>query len=820
MVYDFKLNEEKFRNAWNNQSCFKVDLKKHEKKWYVLEMFPYPSGKIHMGHARNYTIGDALARYRRAQGFNVLHPIGWDAFGLPAENAAIEKDLSPSAWTKQNIANMKSQLEILGLSYDWDRELATADPDYYQHEQKFFIEMVNMGVAYQKESYVNWDPVDNTVLANEQVVNGRGWRSGALIEKRKLKQWFLKISDFAEDLLNDAKELTGWPQKVIKMQEQWIGKSTGAEITFQTTNPSQNIVAFTTRPETIFGAKFCAIAPDHHIATIAAEQNQDLNNFIQQCMKEEDRVEHEKIGYLLDIKAINPINNEEIPVYVVNYVKSGYGTGAIFGCPAHDERDKEFALKYDITPTPVINEDQTNPTMINSGFLDGKTTTEARQQIIDSLQKSGQGQAKTTYKLRDWGISRQRKWGCPIPIIHCDSCGAVAEDINKLPVRISDNLQVDKQNNCLTADNAWHNTHCPKCGKQASRETDTFDTFFESSWYYAAFCSPDKNIDRECCNHWLPVDEYIGGIEHAVMHLLYARFITKLLTKMGYFSIKEPFKHLITQGMVCHKTYKDPNTKNWITPEAAALNPEAIEGPSEKMSKSKHNIVEPLSIIQQYGTDTARLFILSDNPPEIDMEWSSQGIEGSWKFINKFWNYVENHTFTQNIQSIDMPNETSGQLTGEKHKMIQDTTAHIDGKQLNRAIASIRTFFNFLSKHKDYSEYTQQQIQHSIAAIARLIEPFTPHLAEAVWEKIGGQGLLVKQPWPSFNKTFTIQQNTTIAVQVNGKLRDTFSIDMDAADELVLETALQSTKVKNLVENKEIKKTIIIKNKLINIIAV
>ena len=663
--YNFRETEQKWQQKWSEAKTFQVFENNDLPKYYVLEMFPYPSGRIHMGHVRNYTLGDLLARYKKACGFNVMHPMGWDAFGLPAENAAFERNIHPAKWTDQNISTMREQLKAMGLSYDWDRELSTCDPEYYKHEQKMFLDFVKNNLAYRKESWVNWDPVENTVLANEQVIDGKGWRSGAPVEKRLLSQWFLKITEYSDDLLKSIETLERWPDKVKLMQHNWIGRSEGATIFFNINGHDDRLEVFTTRPDTIFGASFCAIAANHPIASSLGEADAKLQDFISECNKlstsEADIETAEKRGYDTGLKVAHPfLDGCELPIYVANFVLMDYGTGAIFGCPAHDQRDLDFALTYNLPVLPVVlpknesaDEFQINKVaytgpgcIINSGFLDGLEIEEAKKAVIDALEAKGAGNKKTTYRLRDWGVSRQRYWGCPIPIIHCEDCGIVPVPDEDLPVLLPENVDFEKVGNPLENHPSWKFTKCPSCERDALRETDTFDTFFESSWYFNRFCDAKGEVafDQKSAQYWLPVDQYIGGVEHAVLHLLYSRFFTRALRKCGYLNIDEPFDGLMTQGMVCHETYKD--STGWLFPNQVTkneagefvnseTNENVVLGRVEKMSKSKRNVVDPEAIIESYGADTARLFMLSDSPPERDLEWTEAGVDGAWRYLNK-----------------------------------------------------------------------------------------------------------------------------------------------------------------------------------------
>ena len=665
--YNVKETEAKWQKTWEERKCFEVEEDSARQKYYVLEMFPYPSGRIHMGHVRNYTLGDLVARFRRAQGFNVLHPMGWDAFGLPAENAAKENKVHPAVWTHENIATMRRQLKSMGLSYDWRREFATCDPEYYQHEQKMFLDFLEAGLVYRKESWVNWDPVENTVLANEQVIDGKGWRSGANVEKRKLPQWFLKITAFADDLLTSLDGLNRWPERVRIMQSNWIGRSEGAHLQFAVVGREAPLDVYTTRPDTIFGASFMAVSANHPLAQELAADNTELAAFIAQCNRmstTEAAIETaEKLGFDTGLKCVHPvIAGATLPVYVANFVVMDYGTGAIFGCPAHDQRDLDFARKYGLPVTAVVCPDDADPAtfkvdnvaytgeghIINSSFLNGLGIDEAKSTSIAHFEGLGVGRRQVNFRLRDWGVSRQRYWGCPIPVVRCDACGTVPVPAEDLPVVLPEDIEIDVAGNPLDQHPTWKHVACPACGKPAQRETDTFDTFFESSWYFARFASPQsvQGVERAAADYWLPVDQYIGGIEHAVLHLLYSRFFTRALKQCGYVGIDEPFAGLQTQGMICHETYKSADGK-WlfptdvITSEGGALTDQkgqpVTRGRSEKMSKSKRNVVDPEAIISSYGADTARLFMLSDSPPDRDLDWTDSGIDGAWRYVNRLW---------------------------------------------------------------------------------------------------------------------------------------------------------------------------------------
>ncbi len=1004
--YNHKLSEAKWQKIWAEKNIFKFDEKSSLPKYYVLEMFPYPSGKIHMGHLRNYTIGDALARFKKMQGFNVLHPMGFDAFGLPAENAALEHKIHPETWTLKNIEQMRAELKSIGLSIDWDREVATCLPNYYKHEQKIFLDFVKNGLAYQKESYVNWDPIDQTVLANEQVIDGRGWRSGALVEKKKLKQWFLKVSDFSEELLSELKNLPGWDERVLTMQERWIGKSEGQLIDFKIFDSSEKIKVYTTRPDTLFGASFIAISPNHPVALELAEKNSELKNFIAECNRsavdEQTLEKQEKRGFKTVLQVEHPLDSSwKLDVYVANFVLMDYGTGAIFGCPTHDERDFEFATKYKLpirqvvenyekflSETDLINfsdpaiqalisslqaksknqaelaklafefvRDEINHAMddkkylsekpflkasevlsakvgfcfgksillcailrglkipcgfsdqllmfdenisdrkiihtvnaiylnnkwlrvdargnkpedvnaefggqlayparaefneidnlgiyaevskaalnlhkisntnaelidnlfaeinapkavnmedgkmINSDFLDGLTSSEAKEKVFEILSKKGVSEKKINYRLRDWGVSRQRYWGCPIPMLYLEDGSVVPVPEDQLPVELPKDVEFTGAGNPLALHPTWKYTTYK--GQKAIRETDTFDTFFESSWYFLRYISlpEDKAFDRDAANKFMPVDQYIGGVEHAVLHLLYARFFTKALKKCGYLDVSEPFKNLLTQGMVCHATYKDKATGKWIFPSDALARPadEVIVGRSEKMSKSKKNTVEPARIVESYGADVARLFMLSDTPPARDLEWSESGIDGCWKYINRLWRLVAK----PKSEKIDAD---TLRLT---HKTIAAVKDEFEKMGFNRAIAKIREFSNALEKLDSIPEF-------ALKNLIILISPIMPHLAEEMWAELGFSGLAVEQKFPKFDPSLIADDEVGIAVQVLGKLRAVIQMPKGSSKEELEKAALENENVKKFVEGKEIKKIIIVPDKLVNIVA-
>lgn len=849
--YNFRETEQRWQQQWDKQQLFKAQDNSSQPKYYVLEMFPYPSGRIHMGHLRNYTLGDVVARYKRACGFNVLHPMGWDSFGLPAENAAIENKVHPAKWTYENIDYMRNQLKTIGFFYDWEREIATCSPDYYKHEQQFFLDFLEHDLAYQKEAMVNWDPVDHTVLANEQVVDGCGWRSGAPVERKKLRQWFLRISDFSEELLESLKTLEDWPDKVRTMQERWIGKSVGLRIFFDIQGRDDTLEVYTTRPDTIFGAAFCAIAPNHPLALEIAQNNSNASAFIDECnklgMAEEIIERTEKQGFDTGLKIVHPFEEgKTLPLYIANFVLMDYGTGAIFGCPAHDQRDLDFARKYDLAVTPVIApKGETAPTieneaftdggvLINSSFLDGLDVETAKNTVCDKIEALNKGKRTTNYRLRDWGVSRQRYWGCPIPIIYCDDCGVVPVPKDQLPVTLPDDVELGMAGNPLEHHPTWKHTTCPKCGnKHAVRETDTFDTFFESSWYFARFCSPksDQGIDKEVCDQWLPVDQYIGGVEHAVLHLLYARFFTHALNKTGRLSVKEPFKGLLTQGMVCHETYKDKNG-NWLLPEQIQNEKDGViliadgspvtVGRSQKMSKSKKNVVNPVTIIDGYGADTARLFMLSDSPPERDLEWSDAGVEGAWRYVNRLWRMVMQFKNDSHAVDISEPTSLSGTLLEVKkniHKTIAGVTEDLESFHFNRAVARIRELTNSFSDLDASKPDEAFILKEGLEAALKLLQPMIPHVTEELWHQLGYEENLIDVAWPKADPAFLVDNTVTVAVQLNGKLKATIEIAKDAPKEDAEKQALADPKLQLALEGKEIRKVIVVPNRIVNVVA-
>ncbi|MBT88911.1 MAG: leucine--tRNA ligase [Spirochaetales bacterium] len=810
MEYKHLEIERKWQKEWQDSGLFLANKNTSKKKYYILEMFPYPSGRIHMGHVRNYAIGDVIARFKRASGYNVLHPMGWDAFGMPAENAAIQNNVHPREWTYANIQTMKSQLKQMGLSYDWTREIQTCDKKYFVHEQKFFLDLYDSGLAYKKESYVNWDPVDKTVLANEQVIDGKGWRSGAPVEQKKLSQWFLKITDFAEDLNNGLKTLNNWPKKVLSMQENWIGKSSGALINFQLINSTETIEVFTTRPDTIFGASFIGLSPDHPISLQLAKKNSKVSDFIKLCKSmgssTEELEKADKLGIDTSLKIIHPYTKKEIPVYVANFILMGYGTGAVFGCPAHDQRDFEFAKKYKLKIVQVVSKTKSNHKlkeaytedglMINSEFLDGLSTEEAQIKIISDLKNKELGKEAVKYKLRDWGISRQRYWGCPIPIMYLDDGTIVPVPEDDLPIELPDDIDWKQSGNPLDNHPTWKYTKCPHTGKPAIRETDTFDTFFESSWYFARFCSPNSEtmFDDEY-NKWMPVDQYIGGVEHAILHLLYSRFFVLSLNKLGKSKIKEPFDNLVTQGMVLNN--------------------------GAKMSKSLGNTVDPEEIIERLGADTIRLFILFSAPVDKDLEWSDQGIEGSNRFIKRIWSFVsKNIALTTNEFSKDFSalNEEERGLLIKIHKTTKKVTRDINNMQFNTAIASLMELLNSGYKFLEENE-NDNLVGFFLFQFLQLINPFIPHISNELWSLTRYKEENINLIWATWDEEIINKDEIKIIIQINGKTRGTLSYASNINEEAtIINDVKNNKKLFKYLENKKITRTVYIENRLLNFI--
>ena len=838
-AYNHKQIEQKWQDLWTKNDVYNIsEPKPSKKKYYILEMFPYPSGKIHMGHVRNYTLGDVLSRYFKSNDYNVLHPMGWDSFGMPAENAAFENKTNPQEWTKKNIKTMKDQLKKIGLAIDWKNEISTCSPEYYKHQQKFFIEFFKKGIAYKKESFVNWDPVDKTVLANEQVVEGKGWRSGAKIKKKKLSQWFLRISDFSDDLLSSLSNLDNWPEKVKFMQKNWIGKSIGAEIFFNVENRDNlNIKVFTTRPETIFGASFIALSFDHPFCKkfLDSAELKQFKEKNKEKISNIDKKDTEKIGFKTDFIAINPFNGEKLPVFLANFVLMEYGTGSIFGCPAHDERDYDFAKKYNLKIKAIFLNpkekefyevaENDDPLLVNSEFLNNKKMTVARQEIISILEEKKIGIKKKVYRLRDWGVSRQRYWGCPIPIIYREDGEILPVSEKELPVILPNDVNFEETGNPLDRHPSWKYTTCSETGMNAIRETDTLDTFFDSSWYFLRFCDPlnlKSGFSSKSIKDWMPVDQYIGGIEHAILHLLYSRFFMRALNKSNYNVPNEPFKSLLTQGMVCHETYKDKNN-NWIEPSEVIkkknkffmLNGEEVtKGRSEKMSKSKKNIIDPDSIISAYGADTARLFMMSDSPPERDLEWSDEGIRSVWKYLNKIFLHLKNVKFKFNEKdSFEAKSEFSSKMVKNAHKLIKNFTEDIQNFKFNSAIAKLREFSNLLFAN----EKVEKNLENYLWSIfLRLIYIFTPHFSEELCENAENKSMC-NLLWPKYNKEYVEDDIVKFVVQINGKKKIVLDID-ENLDENQIINLLKVNKNISEIFSYKIKKTIFIKNKIINFV--
>ena len=818
-----------WQKVWEEAGTFHASDESSRPKSYVLEMFPYPSGRIHMGHVRNYTMGDVLARYRRMNGFEVLHPMGWDAFGMPAENAAMEKKVHPGQWTWANIATMRGQLKRLGFALDWSRELATCDPAYYGHEQALFLDLFEAGLVYRKQSEVNWDPVDMTVLANEQVIDGRGWRSGALVERRKLNQWFLKITDFAEDLLDGLARLEDWPDKVRLMQENWIGRSRGMRFRFRIADPGMSMESFevfTTRPDTIFGASFAAISPDHPIARERAETDPAAAAFIAECKKggttAAELETQEKKGFDTGLEVVHPLDPDwKLPLYIANFVLMDYGTGAIFGVPGHDQRDFEFATKYGLPIRRVVApsaEEADKPVegeaeggdgiLVNSRFLDGMGVEEAKSAIITRAESEGWGQGTTVWRLRDWGVSRQRYWGTPIPIIHCERCGAVPVPKDQLPVVLPDDVSFEVPGNPLERHPGWKHVACPSCGGPARRETDTLDTFVDSSWYFIRFASQpeDRPFDKKVAERWLPVDQYIGGVEHAILHLLYARFWTRALQRLGKLDVAEPFAGLFTQGMVTHVTFQDEEGR-WLTPEEAEAHAGPVtSGRVEKMSKSKKNTVDPEPIVDQYGADAVRWFMLSDSPPERDLEWSEEGINGAWRFIQRLWRLASDAGGPAGAGE-DVA------LKRKLHQTIAAVGANIEALAFNKAVANIYELANAVEKAKPSATRGE-----AVETMMRLVAPMVPHVAEESWAAAGHSGLIADALWPQADPSLLVEDEVTIAVQVNGKLRDTLTAAKGSPREALEEMALASEKVIRALEGRPTRKVIVVPDRLVNVV--
>jgi leucyl-tRNA synthetase len=836
--YNFSLVERKWQNFFDKKKIFKTKKIKN-KKFYCLEMFPYPSGNIHMGHVRNYTLGDIVANFKRLNGYNVLHPMGWDAFGLPAENAAIQNNLHPEEWTLKNISSMKSQLKRLGLSIDWDKEVSTCNNNYYKHQQILFSLFFKKKIAYKKESYVNWDPVDNTVLANEQVIDGKGWRSGAIIEKKKLSQWFLNITKYSDQLLSSLEKLKGWPEKVKLMQKNWIGRSEGCEIDFTTNCNNSKIKIFTTRPDTIFGASFIAIAPDHPFTENFAS-DKEFKNFKELALKnlgtESSLSTNEKLGFKTAFSAFHPFLDKKLPIYVANFILMDYGSGAIFGCPAHDQRDLEFAKKYKLEIIPVVSSEKSKIINIkdqpyteegynfNSDFLNGLPTKESKKIIIQKLTEKKIGSSKIIYRLKDWGISRQRYWGCPIPIMYREDGKIVLVPEKDLPVTLPKDIDFSKPGNPLENHPTWKYTKCPETGMKAIRETDTLDTFVDSSWYFLRFCSPqeeDKPFNIEETNYWMPVDQYIGGVEHAILHLLYSRFFTLALQDEFKLKVSEPFENLFTQGMVCHPTFKTENGK-WVFPKEVIEkdgsyflnnNEKILRGDSQAMSKSKKNIVDPDDIINIYGADAVRWFILSDSPPDRDIQWSDSGIQGAFKYIQKIWRICGKIKIYKKEKE-----ESDNNFLIKTNILIKEITECIEKFHINVAVAKLYIFLNNLNEEIDKKTLNEENIINAYKKYLIIISAFIPYIANECWEKITKENNLNSQEWPKIEDILIKKDNFDVVIQINGKKRAIINTINNENEENVFSKSLAIKNIKVILEKKTIIKKIFIKNKLLNIV--
>jgi leucyl-tRNA synthetase len=870
--YNAREAEARWQRVWDERGIFATRNDDPRQKYYVLEMFPYPSGRIHMGHVRNYAMGDVVARFKRARGFNVLHPMGWDAFGMPAENAAMERKVHPKTWTYENIAAMKAQLKSMGLSLDWRREIATCDPGYYKHQQKMFLDFLRAGLVERKLGKVNWDPIDQTVLANEQVIDGCGWRSGAPVEQREMLQWYFTITKFSEDLLASLDRLKRWPEKVRLMQRNWIGRSDGLLVRFAldpatTPDGEDELEIFTTRHDTLFGAKFMALSPDHPLATAAAAKNPELAAFIAECKRHgtaQQLIETaEKKGFDTGIKAVHPFDPDwKLPVFVANFVVMEYGTGAIFGCPAHDQRDLDFANKYGLGNTPVVCPPGQDPAtfritteayegegrMINSRFLDGMSSEAAKEEVTRRLETVSRGNRpaairQVNFRLRDWGISRQRYWGCPIPIIHCNACGIVPVPENELPVELPEDVEFDRPGNPLDRHPTWKHVACPQCGHPARRETDTMDTFVDSSWYFARFTDPwitTAPTDRAQVDRWLPVDQYIGGIEHAILHLLYSRFFTRAMKATGHAGLDEPFAGLFTQGMVVHETYRTA-TGDWAMPaevkvEGAGVDRratllstgEAVEiGSIEKMSKSRRNTVDPDDIIAAYGADTARWFMLSDSPPERDVIWTEEGVQGAWRFMQRVWRLVHEAAQIAAPPDLPLPLTVSGPalaLRKNAHRALARVTDDIERLRFNVAIAHIYEFANaFQASLSDLEaepgpDY-RWAAREAIDILVRLFHPMMPHLAEECWAVLGHKTLVASEAWPRIDPALLVEESITLPVQINGRKRDDVTVARDAAEADIQSAVLALESVRRALAGKPPKKVIVVPQRIVNVVA-
>ncbi|MEM1298934.1 MAG: leucine--tRNA ligase [Pseudomonadota bacterium] len=859
--YNAREVEPKWQAAWEAAGSFKAERDESRPKYYVLEMFPYPSGRIHMGHVRNYAMGDVVARYKRAAGFNVLHPMGWDAFGMPAENAAMERKVHPGEWTYANIDTMRADLKKMGLSLDWSREFATCDPEYYAQQQALFLDMLEAGFVARSTAVVNWDPVDQTVLANEQVIDGKGWRSGAPVERQERVQWVFKISDMADDLLEAIGGLKAWPDKVRLMQSNWIGKSRGLRFGFETiVAPADHttIDVYTTRPDTLMGASFVGVSPDHPLAKALEKDNPEIAAFCAECRtmgtSEADLEKAEKRGFDTGIRVKHPLDpNWELPVWIANFILMDYGTGAIFACPAHDQRDLDFCRKYDLPvvdtffalddDTPVADDAFVPPKtekvrwVNHFAGLDVATGQEAIDATIAFAEEKGWGKGVEQFRLRDWGISRQRYWGCPIPIVHCDTCGVVPVPKEDLPVRLPDDVSFDKPGNPLDRHDAWRQVPCPKCGEAARRETDTMDTFVDSSWYFARFCSPraETPTDLDDINYWMNVDQYIGGVEHAILHLLYSRFFCRAMAGTGHLpdSAREPFDALFTQGMVTHETYAReglPEPKCWASPDELAEDPsnpggylhressdKIVVGSSVKMSKSKKNVIDPEQIIDQYGADTARWFMLSDSPPERDVEWTTGGVEGAWKFLQRVWRQVDEAALGAGGEAPEMGGEATA-LRRMTHAAIAGVTDGVEGFQFNKAVAKLYELSNAFGKASAQGPDMEWARREAAEVLARLMAPMVPHFAEELWAKLGHTTMVVDEPWPKADPALLVSDTITMPVQVNGKRRAEIEVDKDAAKDTVEAMAMADPGVLKYLEGRAPKKVIVVPGRIVNVV--
>ena len=871
--YNAREAEPRWQKIWDEREIFKTRNDDPRPKYYVLEMFPYPSGRIHMGHVRNYTMGDVVARYMRAKGYNVLHPMGWDAFGLPAENAAIANKVHPKTWTYENIATMKAQLKSMGLSLDWSREIATCDPAYFRHQQKMFLDFLKVGLVERKTSKVNWDPVDQTVLANEQVIDGRGWRSGAEVEIRELAQWFFKITKYSEDLLKAIDRLDRWPEKVRLMQKNWIGKSEGLLIRWalaQKNAPKglDEVEVFTTRHDTLFGASFIALAPDHPLAQAAAKRNPKLAAFIEECKRTGTAQElidkAEKKGFDTGIRALHPFDPKwELPIYVANFVLMEYGTGAIFGCPAHDQRDLDFARKYKLPVVPVVIPQDKDPktfeigteaydgegVLANSHFLDGMTVEAAKEEVAKRLEKETRGNRvvaarQIQYRLRDWGISRQRYWGCPIPAIHCEKCGVLPVPEKDLPVVLPDDIELDRPGNALDRHPTWKHVACPQCGGKARRETDTMDTFVDSSWYFVRFTAPDAKTptDKKAERHWMPVDQYIGGVEHAILHLLYSRFFARAMKATGHAHVEEPFKGLFTQGMVVHETYKKLDG-TYAAPAEVKIetigserrvtlssNGEKIEvGPIEKMSKSKRNTVDPDDILSTFGADTARWFMLSDSPPDRDVIWTEEGVQGAYRFVQRLWRLVNDLAGVAATPSSPKPNsfsELAEAVRKSAHTALARVSEDVERLRFNRCVAHIYEAANSLTDAaanartmKSISADLAYAFREASDILVRIAAPMMPHLAEECWAALGNKTLVADQAWPVLERELLVEQTITLPVQVNGKKRADVTVPRNAGTKEVESAVLALEPIQRALEGRAPKRIIVVPQRIVNVVA-